>query len=82
MYQLSQSAIKSINTARQQGIIRVLGIVLDRSDSQVNKLIRDNEINGDLTKKAALEVIQRITKLKLSELLVVSKAQIKSPVAV
>lgn len=81
MYQLSQAAIKSINEARANGIIRQVAFVLDRSESQVNKLIRDNEINGDLTKKAALEVIQRITRLKLSDILVGSKVQIIKPVA-
>lgn len=68
MYQLTQKAINSIDEARSSGIIRELANVLMCSDNTINRHIRDNVVNGDLTKKASLEVIRKVTGLKVSEI--------------
>ena len=74
MYQISQKGIDAINKARP-GIIRLLMIAIDCSENSINRHIRDNIANGDLTKKAALEVIQNGTGLSEGQILV----KLKSP---
>jgi hypothetical protein len=69
MYLLSQKALKAIEAARHKRIISHLAGALIRSESQINRYIRENELNGDLTKKAALEVIRKDTGLGLREIL-------------
>jgi hypothetical protein len=69
MYLLSQKALQAIDEARPHRIINHLASALILSESRVNRIIRENEPNGDLTKRAALEVIQKDTKLKLKDIL-------------
>lgn len=63
MHQLTTKAINAINEARENGIIRLLIDALGCSENSVNRHIRDNIPNGDLTKYAALEVIRQVTGL-------------------
>jgi hypothetical protein len=63
MYQLTQKAISKIDALRSDGIIRTLATCLDCSENTVNRHIRENVPNGDLTKLAALEVIREATGL-------------------
>lgn len=70
MYQLTPKALIAIDKARSAGIIRGLANALKCSDNTINRHIRDNEPNGDLTKKIAVEVIRKNTGLKEAEILV------------
>lgn len=68
MYQLSQKAITALNDARPESI-RALTVTLDCSENTINRHIRENVPNGDLTKKASLEEIQKVTGLKENQIL-------------
>ena len=70
MYRLTQKAINAINDSRPESIKALAATtVLNLSEISINRIIRENEPNGDLTKKAALEVIRKVTRLKDSEIL-------------
>lgn len=51
-----------------------LQLELDKSEYTINRYISENEINGDLTKAAALKVIQEETGLAQDKILEDSKA--------
>lgn len=55
MYQLSIDALKKINDLRP-GIVSRLAIALRKSDSSIERFIKANEPDGDLTKLAAEDV--------------------------
>ncbi len=71
MYILSPKALKAIEDARPNGIIRDLAATLLCSENTINRYLRENDnvVNGDLTKKAALEVIQKSSGLKQDDIL-------------
>jgi hypothetical protein len=69
MYQLTQKALNKIDALRPEGIIRRLADALACSDNTINRHIRENEPNGDLTKLAALEVIREATGLSDKQIL-------------
>lgn len=62
MFTLSQKALATIETLRP-GIISKLALALNCSDGSINRYIRENEENGDLTKFAALKVLREETGL-------------------
>ena len=69
MYQLTQKALTAINEARPEKVIRLLMDALDCSEATINRHVRDNIPNGDLTKVAAMEVIREVTGLKDAQIL-------------
>lgn len=78
MYKLSQKALKMIDECRPNGIIRQLGTALDCSESNINRHIRKNIPNGDLTKVAALKVIRESTGLDDTQILARIKERAKA----
>lgn len=69
MYILTQKAIETINENRGKGVIRSLADALKCSENTINRHIRENEPNGDLTKVAALEVIREVSGLSDEDML-------------
>jgi hypothetical protein len=68
MYILTQKALNKINDSRPT-IIWELSIALGSSESTINRQLRQNVPNGDLTKVASIEVIREATGLKDSQIL-------------
>lgn len=68
MYQLTDKAIMEIESQRP-GIISKLALALGCSDNSINRYLRENEENGDLTKYAALEVLQAEIKLPIGKII-------------
>jgi len=76
-YRLSCEAIKRINSKEvRQELLPIFNI----TEGQLIRKIKNNRPNGDLTTLAAIEVIQRKTKLKRGDLLeeVDSKRRIRN----
>lgn len=75
-YILSQKAINAINDI--PGLKLELAMALLLSENSINRLIRENEEspNGDLTKKAALELISERSGLSEDRLLTKAKQPI------
>jgi hypothetical protein len=70
MYVLSKKALSAIESLRP-GIVNDLAKALnDCSGNTINRHIRENLENGDLTKYAALEVLQDKTGLDFSVILI------------
>ncbi len=70
MFILSQKVLSKIDSLRPT-IVNDLAIALSPcSGSTINRYLRENQINGDLTKPAATEVLREKTGLKLEEILV------------
>ena len=68
MYQLTDKALAEIEMQRP-GIISKLALSLQCSDNSINRYLRENEENGDLTKYAALEVLQAEIKLPIGKII-------------
>ena len=68
MFQLSPKALAEIEKHRP-GIISLLAIALKCTDQSINRFFKENRINGDLTKAAALKIIREQTGLSESEIL-------------
>jgi len=67
-YILSPTAIKGINET--PGIKAKLMLALNNlSEGSINRLIRENAVNSDLTKASSLEVLRVELKLKDSQIL-------------
>ncbi len=69
MYTLSPKALKKIESLRPTIIYHLAIALAPSSDDSINRYIRENRTNGDLTKYAALEVLQQETGLSVDELL-------------
>lgn len=57
MYILSTDVLIAIKKNRP-GIILHMALALNRTENTINTMIRENEINGDLTKAAVLDVFE------------------------
>jgi hypothetical protein len=70
-YILTAYALRKINESRSKtDIIIDLAKALGCSENSVNRHLRENLSNGDLTKKAAIEVITKCTGLEEKKVLV------------
>lgn len=77
MYHLSNEALRKINSLRP-AIISKLALSLHCSDGSINRYIRENEANGDLTKYAAVEVLRNETGLPDNKILKVIPEDVKA----
>lgn len=67
MFRLTQQAIDAI--IQTPGLKLKLGLAISRSENSIHRLVRENQVNGALTKEAALLVIQKETKLSRKNIL-------------
>jgi hypothetical protein len=80
MYVLSPEVLKKIK-ASTPDIISKLALTLSTSSNSIYRFVRENEINGDLTKLAALEVFQQEFNMSVEQILEKSKTKKGAAVA-
>jgi hypothetical protein len=80
MYVLSSQVLQKIK-ASTPDIISKLALALSTSSNSIYRFVRENEINGDLTKFAALEVFQQEFNMSVEQILEKSKTKKGAAVA-